>query len=147
MTKLPFLVTSLILSVLLISCSGDNLYEFEDLSQKRDMVIQVVVIPEDPNKDFDFQTIFFQTNGYGELVKKTPTYSSSGKYEVVRSAVKEYKKAGVTIIPNKNVSRVEIRIYDLLFDYDVWYSAFENVEGKITLSYDFERDREEVIRE
>ena len=147
MIKFPHWIFPFLLAILLVSCSGENLYEFEELTERRDIIIEVVVIPEDPNELLDFQAIFFQTDGYGELVNKSVGYNSSEEFEVVRSAVKAYKKAGVTFIPINNVSRVGIRIYDLLYDTDIWYGAFENIEGKITVSYDFELGKEEVIPE
>lgn len=147
MNKFPCALLSIILSGILISCNGENLYEFEELTEKRDVIIEVVVIPEDPNELFDFQAIFYQTNGYGELVNKSVGYNTRGEYEVVSSAVKEYKKAGVSFIPINNVSRVGIRFYSLLYDSDMYYWASENIEGKITVSYDFELERGEVIRD
>lgn len=147
MNKFFCALLSIILSGILISCSSENLYEFVELTEKRDIIIEVVVIPEDPNELFDFQVIFHQTNGYGELVKKSLGYNTRGQYEVVRSAVKEYKEAGVTFIPINNVSRVGIRIYDLLYNSDIFYWTSEDIDGKITVSYDFELEREEVIRE
>jgi hypothetical protein len=137
----------LFLFILFLSCSGENLYEFEELTTKRDLIIEVMVVPEDPNKPIDFDLTFFQTNGYGELVNKSGGYNVPGEIKVVSSAVKEYKKAGVTIIPLNNVSRVGIRIYDLFYDTDIMYWAFKDLEGKITVSYDFELEKEEVIRE
>ena len=150
MSRSFYLIFSFLLGSFLISCSGENIYEynFEDLSEKRDYVIQVVVIPEEVAEGFEFQTIFFKTNGYGELSKTSPTYYSSGEYEVIRSAVKEYKKVGVTFIPKNNISRIEIKIYDILFDDSiVFWQGFEEVDSEITVSYDFELDREEVFRE
>ncbi len=147
MNKFSCALLSIILSGILISCSDENLYEFEELTEKRDIIIEVVVIPEDPNELFDFQANFHQTNGYGELVNKSVAYNTLGEYEVVSSAVKEFKKAGVTFIPIKNVSRVGIRFYDLLYDTDIYYWTSENIDRKITVSYDFELEREEVIRD
>ena len=150
MTKSFYLIFSFLLGGLLISCSGENLYEygFEDLTHKSDYVIQVVVIPKDTNEDFEFQTIFFKTDGYGELSKKYLGYDRSGEFEVISSAVKEYKKVGVTFIPKTNISRVEVKIYDILFDDSVVvWRGFDEVDGEITVSYDFERNKEEIIRE
>lgn len=130
-----------------ISCSGDNLYEFDELSKKEDFIIQLVVIPEDPTEKFDFQTVFFKTDGFGQILKHSIVYKSAGEYKLIRKAVKEYKKVGVTIIPNENVSRVEVRIYNLLFNDDVFWQSFENIESEITVSYDFELEQEEIIIE
>ena len=139
--------TLFFLSILLLSCSGENLYEFEELTTKRDFIIEVMVVPEDPNKAIDFDLTFFQTNGYGELVNKSRAYNVPGEIKVVSSAVKEYKKAGVTFIPLNNVAKIGIRVYDLFYDTDILYWAFDDLEEKITVSYDFELEKEEVIRE
>lgn len=147
MIKLPHLIFIFLLANLLISCSGDNLYEFEELTEKEDFVIQLVVIPKDLKQDFNFRTIFYQTSGYGEQINKPVTFNESGEYRIIRSAVKEYKKVGVTFIPDSNISRIEIKIYNILFGEDVFWQHFEDVDGEITVWYDFELDGEEVFSE
>ena len=149
MTKHISFICYILIAGLLTSCSGDNLYEygFEDLSGKRDFVIQVVVIPEDTSEDFEFKTVFFETNGYGELLKTSPTFYNSGDYRIIRNAVKEHKKVGVTFVPKTNISRIEVKIYDILFDDSVvLWRSFDEVDSEITVGYDFESNREEIIQ-
>lgn len=149
MAKLSRYILAFLLAGLLVSCSGDNLYEygFEDLSGKRDFVIQVIVIPEDASKDFEFKTVFFETNGYGEILKTSPTFYNSGDFRIIRNAVKEYKKVGVTFVPRENISRIEVKIYDILFDDTiVLWRGFDEINKEITITYDFESSKEEVIR-
>ncbi|MCC8359325.1 hypothetical protein [Salinimicrobium sediminilitoris] len=147
MIKSPHFIFIFLFAGLLISCSGDNLYEFKELTRKKDIIIEVIVIPEDGNEEYDFQAVFFQTDGYGERVNKSVGYNGSEEIKVVSGAVKKYKKAGVTFTPINNVSKIGVRIYDLLYDTDIWFWAFDNIEGEITISYDFDLDKAEIIQE
>ncbi len=147
MIKSPHFIFIFLFAGLLISCSGDNLYEFKELTRKKDIIIEVIVIPEDGNEEYDFQAVFFQTDGYGERVNKSVRYNGSEEIKVVSGAVKKYKKAGVTFTPISNVSKIGVRIYDLLYDTDIWFWAFDNIEGEITISYDFDLDKAEIIQE
>lgn len=145
MPKLSIFLNFIFLSLLLFSCSGENLYEFEELSKRNDYVIQVVVVPKDPNKSINFQVIFSETDGFGETLREAVTYNSPGEYKVVRNAVKEYKKVGVSVVPNQNVAQVDIKIYEILFNGFVFWRSFEEVDGEISVYYDFETGKEEVI--
>ena len=136
------------LCISLISCSGENLYEFEELSAKEDYVIQIVAIAADSQEPMTFSTIFYETDGYGDLLEAPKSFGGNiGKYWVFRTAVKEYKKAGVKFIPQENIQGVQVEIFNLESGDHVFARYFEEITGPVTVFYDFDKEEETVVQE
>ncbi|MDT0645638.1 hypothetical protein RM545_02955 [Zunongwangia sp. F260] len=133
-------------SFVLSSCSGDNLYEFQDLSQHRDYIIEIMVRFKDPDADFSFTTVTYETNGYNKLLDESWSFSGSASSTAYyhRAAVKEYKKAGIDFFPEENIESVKILIYDLLDYYPIVKYTSSSPEA-ISIFYNFETE-EEIIK-
>lgn len=131
---------------MLSSCSGENLYDFEELSKKDDFIIEVFVRADHPDKPMDFSLVTYKTDGFGRLLESHKLFGGIAEYEVINNAVKEYKKVGVTFLPGQNVARLHIRIYNLETGYVVCLQQFEEVKGEVTIYYDFETAEETVLQ-
>lgn len=134
-------------SLILISCSGDNLYEFRDLSRHDDYIIEVMVNLKDPNAEFSFRTVTYETNGYNKLLNESWAFSSSTTGSASpniyfhRVAVKAYKTTGIEFFPGENIKNVTIQIYDLVNYYPVVKYITSSPEA-VSIFYNFESGEE-----
>lgn len=141
-------VAFLIPFILLVSCTDENIYDFKELSNNDDYIIELKVYFEDIDEDYSFTAIDYKTTGYnkfeswptgwsGDTMRETETYNW---------AVKEYKRVGLKFIPEKNVKRFRIQIYQLQ-DSDVIFQYYSEGSEIATVFYDFENEKDTVILE
>ncbi|MDT0691180.1 hypothetical protein RM549_15400 [Salegentibacter sp. F188] len=136
-------------SFILSSCSGDNLYDFQDLSRHDDYIIEVEVNLKDPEADFSFRTVTFETNGYNKLLREGWAFNSSTTGPASpntyfhRVAVKAYKTTGIEFFPGENIKEVTIQIYDLVNYYPIVKYTSSSPEA-VSVFYNFETGEETI---
>lgn len=133
------------LTVLSGSCSGENLYEFEELSKKEDYIIEFVAASEKIEDPMNFSVVFYETDGYGDLLKSAKSFSGATPFQVINDAVKEHKIVGIKVIPGQNVGAFQVRIYSLESGNEVFVRLFEEADEEVAVYYDFETGEENVL--
>ena len=132
-------------SFMLFSCSGENLYEFEELSQKEDFIVQVAAISKTEEQPMAFKATFYETDGYGDVFESKQSYGSLAPFGVLNNAVKEYEKVGVKVLPQQNIQAIQVRIFNLETGNDVLVRYFEDPEEVVSVYYNFETSEETVL--
>ena len=148
MHKLFLKATFLIPLMLLFSCTDDNIYNFKELSQYDDYIIELEVYFEDINEDYSFTAIDYKTSGYDKFESWPSGKSGNARSEkeTYNWAVKEYKRVGLKFIPETNIRRFRIQIYQLQ-DSDVIFQYYSEGSEIATVFYDFETAKDSVILE
>ncbi|MCP9199455.1 hypothetical protein MKO06_06030 [Gramella sp. GC03-9] len=137
----------LILTASLVSCSGENLYDFKDLTPKPDFIYQVRAYAEDSTKTIDYKVTVFQTNGYNELISYPYGTVSGGNkaFHASEYSVKAYKKNGVLITPRENVKRFWIVCYEVgstnIYNEMLFQHISENA-APVYVGYDFDSNQQ-----
>ena len=136
--KLFFLLTILLFG----SCNAED--DFIELSSHDDYMIELTVY-FDPNttENYEFDTEYYKTNGYDELLTDFVGYEGSMPHNhrsTFYRTVKEYKKIGVKIIPVANIKGYYLRI-SAMSGYPIGTTVvnIENdITSEVTIFYDFE---------
>ena len=101
----------------------------------------------DPNttENYEFDTEYYKTNGYDELLTDFVGYEGSmphNRRSTFFRAVKEYKKVGIKIIPIANIKGYYLRISKISGYPDGTGTTVVNIENditnEVTIFYDFE---------
>lgn len=143
--KLKMVALFFITSLLLVSCSGENLYEFEELSDKEEFIVEVVAVPRKVEEPMLCWVVFHETDGYGDVFKSSRGTGGIAPFQIFNNAVKAYKKVGVNVVPEENVRAFQVRIYNLQTGTDYFVQLFENPEEEVIVTYDF--DKNEILVE
>ncbi len=126
------------LPILLLSCSGENLYEFEELSERREFLVEVIAAPVNESEPMLCWVSFFETNGYGEIFTDSRATGQVAPLQVFNNAVKTYKEVGVNVVPGENVKEFRVRIYDLESGIEYFAQAFKYPKEEVIVTFDFE---------
>jgi len=136
--KLYFLLTIILFG----SCSAED--DFIELSSYDDYIIELTVyFDSDSTENYEFDTEFFKTNGYDELLTDFVSYEGSmphNHHSTFYRTVKEYKKVGVKIIPVANIKGYYLRISAMSgYPNGPTVVNIENdITNEVTIFYDFE---------
>lgn len=145
--NIQHLFTAFVLLWLFTSCTIED--EFHDLTRYPSYLIQTTVYFEDGSRDYDVLITYYATDGLDNLVEKYYSYGGSPRdnREVFSEAVKDYKKAGLTISPGENATEVWINMYELGAGRDIFYQYHSEGNRPFTFMYNFETDSHVVTLE
>ncbi len=143
----PIIFPTIFLFIFFTSCTIED--EAIDLKYRDDILIETTVFFTEDSEDYDISFTYFETDGYNNLTKKTKGYSGGirGNKQVFYHTVKEYKKAGLKMIPEEQISEVWIDLYLLGAGKDIFHHFISRDNKGFTFLYDFETYSQEVIWE
>ncbi len=132
--------------ILFVSCTNENIYNFKELSNHDDYIIELKVYFEDIDEDYSFTITDYKTTGYNKFEYWSAVWAGATVREtkILKWAVKEYKKVGLKFIPEKNVQKFRILIYNLEYSEVISQYHSEGAE-EVSVYYDFEKGKDTVI--
>lgn len=143
----PLIFPVIFLFIFFTACTIED--EITDLTYKNDILIETTVFFTEDSEDYDISFAYFETDGYNKLITKYKGYSGGirGNKQVFYHTVKEYKKAGLKMIPGEQISEVWINLYPLGVGKDIFHQFISRDNKGFTFLYDFETYSQEVIWE
>ena len=136
--RAPLIYPLIFLLLLFNSCTIED--EIKDLTYRSDVLIETTVYFTEDSESYDISFTYFETDGFDNLIKKNSSYSGSirGNKQVFYHSVKEYKKAGLKIIPGEKVTEVSINLLELGAGKDIFHQFISRDNSGFTFMYDFE---------
>ena len=145
--RIPLIYPLIVLFILFNSCTIED--EIKDLTYKYEILIETTVYFTEETEDYDISFTYFQTSGYDYLINNYSSYSGSlrGNKQVFYHTVKEYKKAGLKLIPGENITEVRINLIELGAGKNIFYQFISSDNKGFTFIYDFETYSHDAIWE
>lgn len=131
----------LLTTVLFGSCSSED--DFIELSSYDDYMIELTVyFDSNTTENYEFDTEYYKTNGYDELLIDYVSYGGSmphNHHSTFYRVVKEYKKVGVKITPIANIKAYSLRISAISgYPDGLTVVNINDITDEVTIIYDFE---------
>lgn len=145
--RTPIKFPTIFLFIFFTSCTIED--EITDLTYKTDILIETIVFFKKDSEGYDVSFTYFETDGYNNLSKKYSSYSGDlrGDKQVFYHTVKEYKKAGLKMIPGEKTTEVRINLYELGAGKGLFYQFSSRDNKGFTFLYNFETYSQEVVWE
>ncbi|MFO7719917.1 MAG: hypothetical protein R6W85_05680 [Gillisia sp.] len=145
--RAPVIYPLIFLLILFNSCTIED--EIIDLTHQNNVLIETTVYFTEDTENYDVSFTYFETDGYNNLINKFRGYSGDlrGNKQVFYHTVKEYKKAGLKIIPGEKVTEVWINLIELGAGKNIFHQFISRDNKGFTFLYDFETESHEVTWE
>ncbi|WP_378211682.1 hypothetical protein [Christiangramia antarctica] len=144
------IIAILICVIFLYSCSGENLYEFKDLTAEDDYIYSVYIYPKNEGQPFSYKIVHYQTNGYNEIISRTMSTSVNNRNQNELYSVKGYRQNGIKFYPEENIGKIyfllsEVGPYDGYIGYPI-FQYITDGEKSVNVGFDFQTNTR-VIQE
>lgn len=139
--------TVIFISTFLISCTIED--DIENLTYVEDVLIETTIFFKDGTEHYDVTINYYETDGYNNLIEKQRGYSGGLREnkQTFFHTVKEYKKAGLKIIPGENVKEIWINLREVGAGLSIFHQYISTESTGFTFFYNFETDTQEIISE